>query len=167
MRVRLTLILLLVSSDRPTPSLTVGLLLLNSGRRGRRKQPLYLADDSLRILLIFECDHEELVALLDADDSVGEEPDGVEHRVAAEEPAYWCADDWAGLKYLRPDCKPRGATERAEQRRADVANHLALELDALAFGLVESAFGDETLALAQILVELLAEPSHRPDGQSG
>ncbi len=37
--------------------------------------------------LVFERNHEELVALLEADYSVGEEPDAVEDGVAAEQPS--------------------------------------------------------------------------------
>jgi hypothetical protein len=47
----------------------------------------------VNVLLVFERDHEELVALLEADDAVREEPDGVEDGVAAREPTDGGADD--------------------------------------------------------------------------
>src|SRR5205085_459915 len=65
----------------------------------------------------------------------------------------------------RPHGDAGRATERAQEGRADVTDHLALELDALALGLVQLARGDEAFALAQVRVELLAEPAHGPDGQ--
>src|SRR5829696_5265453 len=148
--------------DRRPPSRS-GFRLL--GRRGRGQEAPYLADDALGGLDILERDHEELVALLDADDAVAEEPDGVEDGVAAEEPTDGRADDGAGLKDLREDGDARRAAERPEQGRADVAHHLALELDPAAVGLVQLARRDEALALAQVVVELLTDLAHGPDGQ--
>ena len=59
---------------------------VHSGGRGRGQEAPDLADDALGGLHVLQGNHKELVALLDADDAVAEEPDGVEDGVAAEEP---------------------------------------------------------------------------------
>ena len=71
-----------------------------------------------------------------ADDAIGEQPHAVEEGIAAEQPAYRRAGDGAGRSDLREHHRARGATEGAEQWRADVFRDLALKFDALALGLV-------------------------------
>src|ERR1700720_210262 len=101
---------------------------------GSRQQTLDLAHDTSDLILIRKRDHEELVTLMKTDDAVGKQPDAVEEGIAAEQPTYRRAGNRTGLNDLRKHRRACGATERAEQRRADVFRHLALKFNSLALG---------------------------------
>src|ERR1043165_1055108 len=104
-------------------------------RRGRQ-QSLNFPHHAIHLFLIRQGNHEEFVALVEADDAVGEEPDAVENWIAPENPTYGRAGNADRVYYLREHHRPHRATEGPEQRRADVLGHLLLKLDALAFGFV-------------------------------
>src|SRR5437660_2713068 len=102
----------------------------------RRQQSFNLPYHAIHFFLIRQSDHEELIALMKADHAVSEQPHAVEEGIAAQQPAYWRAGDGARLYDLREHGGARGATERAEQRRADVLCHLALKFNSLALSFV-------------------------------
>src|SRR5437588_10458750 len=103
----------------------------------RRRQPaLDLSHHAIHFFQIRQRDHDELVALMKADHAVSEQPHAVEEGVAAQQPAYWRAGDGARLYDLREHSSAGGATERAQQRRADVLCHLALKFNSLALSFV-------------------------------
>src|SRR5437588_4897887 len=103
----------------------------------RRRQPaLDLSHHAIHFFQIRQRDHDELVALMKADHAVSEQPHAVEEGIAAQQPAYWRAGDGAGLDDLREHSGTGGATESAEQRRADVFGDLALEFNSFALGVV-------------------------------
>ena len=80
----------------------------------RRQQPFNFPYHAIHFFLISKRDHEKLVALVKTDDAVCEQPDAVEEGIAAQQPAYWCAGDGAGLNDLREHGGARGATERSQ-----------------------------------------------------
>ena len=102
----------------------------------RRQQTLDLSHHAIHFFLIRQRDHEELVALMKADHAVSEQPHAVEEGIAAQQPAYWRAGDGARLNDLRKHGGAGGATEGAEQRRADVLCHLPLKFNSLALSFV-------------------------------
>jgi len=73
---------------------------------------------------------------VETDDAVGEQPDAVEQGIASEDPTDGRAGQPDGIHNLGKHHCTHGATEGAQQRRADILGHLLLELDALAFGFV-------------------------------
>src|ERR1041385_5723983 len=107
-----------------------------SARRHCRQKSLDLAHHAIYFVLICQRNHEKFVALVKADNSVGEKPDAIEKWVTAEQPTDRCAADADRIHDLHKQRRAHGATEGPKQRRADVLCHLALEFDALAFGFV-------------------------------
>src|SRR5438034_1001111 len=97
--------------------------------RSRRQQPLNLPHHPIHFFLIRQRDHEKFVALVEADNAVGEKPDAVEKGIAAEDPTYGSAGNTDGIDDLGEHYCAHCATEGAQQRRAYVLCHLALELD--------------------------------------
>ena len=80
----------------------------------RRQQPFNFPYHAIHFFLICQCDHEEFVALMKADDAVSEQPHAVEEGIATQQPAYRRAGDGAGLNDLGEHGGARGATERSQ-----------------------------------------------------
>src|SRR5258708_15214951 len=110
-------------------------LSLNSSRR-RGQQPLNLPHHPIHFFLIRQRDHEELIALMKTDDAVGEQPHTVEEGIAAEQPTYRRAGDSGRTGNLCDHHCAGGATECAQQRRADVLRHLPLKFNSLSLRFV-------------------------------
>src|SRR5581483_8615269 len=120
---------------------------------------------AIHFFLVRQRYHEKFVTLVKADHAVGKYPHAVEERIAAENPTHWCARDADGIYDLREERRAHRTTKGAEQGRADILCHLALELDAFAFGFVQLTRGDARFLLLQILVELFARLFQSPNRQ--
>ncbi len=83
---------------------------LNSGG----EETFDLADHADDFFLVRQSDHEELVALVEADHAVSKKPDAVQDWVAAQQPTDRRASDRTRLKDLGPHRRARSATERAQ-----------------------------------------------------
>src|SRR5262249_15473001 len=130
-----------------------------------RQQTFNLSDHAVHFFLISQCNHEKLVALVKADDAVGEQPDSVKKWIAAQNPTDWRASDAYGVDYLCEHRRARGATEGAEQRRADILCHLALKFDAFTLSFIQFTGRNSLLLFFQVLLEFLACFFQSPDRQ--
>src|SRR5260370_4407685 len=81
-----------------------------------REQPLNLSHYAIHFFLIRQGDHEKLVALMEANHAIREQPNSVEKWIAAEYPAYRRAGDADGIYNLGEHYRARCATERPQQR---------------------------------------------------
>ncbi len=81
---------------------------------GGWQESLDFSYDAIYFILIGQGNHEKLVAFVETDNTVGEQPDAAEKRIAAHQPAYWRAHDASGLKNLRKHRRTRCTTNSSQ-----------------------------------------------------
>src|SRR5437868_8648192 len=99
-----------------------------SGRLARWKQTLYLFHKLCYVLFVCKRYHKKFIALMEAQDTVCEEPHAFQKGISAKKPANWRARDWPSrVEDLRTHRSARSTTECAEKRSAYKLHNLALE----------------------------------------